>query len=122
MLTIEFVRADPCQNADARKFSRLVDIYSDQYRHQALAGAIHWTFHSDSHYPPYNYLYQSKVSVEDSAFYNDNIDKELVASKGLSEEHILAANIEECKTYDPNTNPHYGKSYRQSIGKLNQCW
>ena len=68
--------------------------------------------HSDSHYPAYNYLYQSNVSIKGSAFYDDNIDKELVASKGLSEEHILAANIEECKTYDPYTVPHYGKSYK----------
>ena len=77
----------------------------------SLTGAIHWTFHSDSHYPAYNYLYQSNVSIRDSgtAFYDDSIDKELVASKGLSEEHILVANIEECETYDPKTVPQYGK-------------
>ena len=107
-MTIEFIPADPRQNANARKFSGLVDIYIDKYRHQALTG----TLHSDYHYPAHNYLYQSNVPVRDSAFYDNSIDKELVASKGLSEEHILAANIEEFVTYDPNTSPHYAADYQ----------
>ena len=62
------------------------------------------------------------------AYYDDNIDKELVASKGLREEHILATNIEECKTNDPNTVPKYGKNYKlktiievsEPVGRDNQ--
>ena len=78
------------------------------------------TLHSDYHYPAHNYLYQSNVSVRDSAFYG-NIDKALVANKGLSKEHILAANIEAFVTYDPNTSPHYATDYKlKTIVKVSE--
>ena len=70
------------------------------------------TLHSDYHMPAGNYLYQSNVSVKDSAFSTDRIDQELVASKGLDKEHILATNIEEIVTFDPNTFPHYATEYK----------
>ena len=90
------------------EFSSLVDSYIVKYHHQAITG----TLHSDYHYPAHNYLYQSNISIRDSAFYANCIDQELVASKGLSEEHILAANIEAFATYDPNTFPHYATDYK----------
>ena len=85
-----------------------MDSYIEKYRHQAITG----TLHSDYHYPAHNYLYQSNISVRDSVFYADRIDQELVASKGLSKEHILATNIEAFITYDPNTFPHYATDYK----------
>ena len=39
--------------------------------------------HSDSHMPAgtYNYLYNRNIVVKDSAFYDDCIDQELIATK-----------------------------------------
>ena len=61
--------------------------------------------HSDYHMPARNYLYNSNIAVQDSAFYADRIDQELVVSKGLDEKYILAVNIEESITYYPNNVP-----------------
>ena len=98
---VEFVPADPRQNDDAKAFCSLIDSFIVKYCNQEITGMLH----SNYHMPARNYLYNSNVAVQDSAFYADCIDQELVVSKGLDEKYILAANIEESITYDPNNVP-----------------
>ena len=59
------------------------------------------TIPSVSHMPPYNYLYNRNVPVQDSAFY-DGLDQDVIAHKALDMRYILAVNIEIRITYDHN--------------------
>ena len=112
---VKFVPANPCGNDDAKALCSLIDSFIVKYRNQEITG----TLHSDYHMPARNYLYNSKVAVQDSAFYTNRINQELVASKALDERYILATNIEQRITYEPNnvhlqSTKNYYKGFKHS--------